>query len=73
MLQSLLGSVKQTGSIDLQDDYIQNPLFVGGFSLFFLGGGVLYGFSYNKGQGISLWWGSGFLHLKMKTLSSSLQ
>lgn len=35
MLQSLLGSVKQTGSIDLQDDYIQNPLFVGGFSLFF--------------------------------------
>lgn len=34
MLPSLLGSVKQTGSIDLRGDYIQNPLFVGGF--FFL-------------------------------------
>lgn len=51
MLPSLPGSVKQTGSIDLRDDYIQNPLFVGGFSFFGDGGGVLYGFCYNKGQG----------------------
>lgn len=34
MLPSLPGLVKQTGSIDLRDDYIQNPLFVGGFSFF---------------------------------------
>lgn len=33
MLPILLGSVKQTGSIDLWDDYIQNPLFVGGVFL----------------------------------------
>lgn len=73
MLPILLGSVKQTGSIDLWDDYIQNPLFVGGLFFSFFGGGVLYGFCYNKVQGISLWWGSGSRHLKMKTLSSSLQ
>lgn len=31
MHPGLLGSVKQTGPIDLRGDYIQNPLFVGGF------------------------------------------
>lgn len=51
MLPSLLGSGKQTGSIDLRDDSTQNPLFVGGFFFFGGGGGVLYGFCYNKAYG----------------------